>query len=231
MNILLFVELFILRKILRECVMSVTYTSGGEMSLEKAVPESSREDILKKCFDCLTESGLEQTTIRTLCEATGLTASSLYYRFNDKDDIVFEAAFYGLETITKELFWLAVQNVDNFEELFQSFLAQLELLKMKIKLIYQVAASPKYGERFRAKATTLTSIYDKYTVMLSKHLHCSDIGLRPYVNLFIAVVREYVVWDNKAHVQEELQFIYDKAVEFCGGEIGKENNQDKQLFK
>ena len=187
------------------------------MSLEKAVPESSREDLLKKCFDCLTESGLEQTTIRTLCEATGLTASSLYYRFNDKDDIVFEAAFYGLETITKEL--------------FQSFWAQLELLKMKIKLIYQVAASPKYGERFRAKATTLTSIYDKYTVMLSKHLHCSDIGLRPYVNLFIAVVREYVVWDNKAHVQEELQFIYDKAVEFCGGEIVKENNQDKQLFK
>lgn len=74
------------------------------MGFEKVERESCKEKILRECFDCMAELGLEQITIRALCEATGLTASSLYYRFNDKDEIVFEAAFWGLETITKELF-------------------------------------------------------------------------------------------------------------------------------
>lgn len=141
------------------------------MGFKKVEIENCKEEILRECFDCLAECGLERITDRALREATGLTASSLYYRFNDKDEIVFEATFWGLETITKELFWQAIQSVDSFDNLFRLFLSQLELFKAKLKLIYQVAASPRYGERFRMRATALGG----YTINIP--LCCQSISI------------------------------------------------------
>ena len=40
-----------------------------------------RNEVLKKCFDCLVSNGLENTSIRSFSTASGLNSSSLYYYF------------------------------------------------------------------------------------------------------------------------------------------------------
>ena len=93
------------------------------------------EQVLKKCFNCLVSYGLERTSMRDFCEATGLSTSSLYYRFENKDEIVIESAYLGLTNITKELFWVATVKIQNYTELFESILANVELRKARIRLI------------------------------------------------------------------------------------------------
>jgi AcrR family transcriptional regulator len=55
---------------------------------EKTVGATTRAEILKVALDLFTEKGFEGTSIRDIADALGMTKSSLYYHFVNKDDIV-----------------------------------------------------------------------------------------------------------------------------------------------
>ena len=65
--------------------------------------EIQKDIVLKKCFDCLVETGIEGATIRDFSRVTGMTTSSLYYWFNDKDEIVLDATEFGIRMIVDSL--------------------------------------------------------------------------------------------------------------------------------
>ena len=176
---------------------------------------NANETTLKIIFGCLVRNGVENTTMRTICNATCLTASSLYYRFKDKDEIILEASCYGLNSVTKELFWVVAEKINNFQELLIAFLKNVDARKQSIKLIYQVLSSPKYGEKFRKMTHSTPMIIYKYTGMLSEKLKCSPEELMPYVGLTIAVIREYAIWENRESTKQMLKFIYDKCLTDC----------------
>lgn len=176
---------------------------------------SANETTLKIIFGCLVRNGVENTTMRTMCNATGLTASSLYYRFKDKDEIILEASYYGLNAVTKELFWVAAEKINNFQELFIAFLKNVDARKQSIRLIYQVLGSPKYGEKFKRMTHSGPRIVYKYSRMLSEKLNCSPEELIPYIELTIAVIREYAIWENTESTKKKLKFIYDKCLADC----------------
>lgn len=177
--------------------------------------DGQRSAALKNCFDCMARLGLERTSMRDFLEAANMSASSFYYRFKNKDEVVMEAAYLGLLQTTKELFWVAATKVTSYPELFDAILSNVEMRKENLRLIYQIAASPRYGAAFRDKVAHISAIYDMYTELISKHLNCSAETLKPYVNLFIATIREYVVWENRSLLEEELNFIYNEVVANC----------------
>ena len=80
-----------------------------------------RNEVLKKCFDCLVSNGLENTSIRSFSVASGLNSSSLYYWFHNKDEIVLEATLYGLKTIIDDLFAQAYGYLNDLDTLFTHF--------------------------------------------------------------------------------------------------------------
>ena len=188
--------------------------------------------ILKKCFDCLSRCGLEQTTVRKLCEATKLSASSLYYRFSDKDQIVVEATLWGLKHITSNLFLEAIRTVGDFDTMLSVLLNSVNEQKFKIKLAYQVMASPKYGKQFRDMALEASNPYDEYLVALSNQFGCSIEEISPYIDLSIAAIREYVIWEDSLLLQKELLFIRSKLIEDCEKKRDRENGDDnlKELY-
>ena len=55
---------------------------------EKTAGSITRDEILKVSLDLFTEKGFEGTSIRDIADALGMTKSSLYYHFVNKDDIV-----------------------------------------------------------------------------------------------------------------------------------------------
>lgn len=175
-----------------------------------------QEIILKNCFDCLVELGLERTTVRDFCRATGLKASSIYYRFSNKSEIVIEAATWGLKNIVRSMCWSAFRKTDDFEELFDGLFEEIETSKKQLKIIYQVIGSPQYGDSLRRRAKGLDVLYLKFTTELAKKFECDSAELLPYVRLFVSVVREYALWDDKELIETNLRFIYSRALRLRG---------------
>lgn len=55
---------------------------------DKSAGATTRDEILKVALDLFTRKGFEGTSIRDIADALGMTKSSLYYHFVNKDDIV-----------------------------------------------------------------------------------------------------------------------------------------------
>lgn len=175
-----------------------------------------QEVILKNCFDCLVEMGLEHVTIRNLSQATGLKTSSLYYRFSDKEEIVLEATAWGYRDVIRSVCWAVVQKIGDFKELFDGLFNEIDKYKKQLKFIYQVAGSPRYGDLLRQRAKGLDSLYATFTEKIAAGFGCDQAEMSPYVRLFVSVVREYVLWDDKELVEKNLQFIYIEALRLRG---------------
>lgn len=178
------------------------------------------DSYFKLFFDSMVSNGIEKTSMRNFSDASGLSISSIYYRFQDKDELVIETAYWGLEVIVKEIFWIAVLKIQSHDELLQAVFDNIDLRKKKLRLIYQLATSPQYGERFLEKAYHISEIYDAYIEMMAKRLNCAPNEVEPYIRLFISAIREYIVWGDRTLADQQFTFIYDELnnkFNFSGG--------------
>lgn len=179
----------------------------------EAYPEAEKNRLLAKLFPFLVKSGLENVSIREVCRGTGIAQGTLYYWFNDKTTIVVEAAKWGLRKTTDEIFDYVFANINDLRSFFDNCLDEFVKYKAKLCFIYQMAASPVYGEKIKSAGNDFDFMYDKYTKELSRRLGCDEETLKPLEYLFISAVLNYVLWDKEENVQMQLNFIYDIALE------------------
>lgn len=132
-----------------------------------------RNEVLKKCFDCLVSNGLENTSIRSFSTASGLNSSSLYYWFHNKDEIVLAATLHGLKTIIDDLFTQAYGYLNDLDTLFAHFPRVIATYTDHLRLVYQVLVSPQYGAQLKAATAELSSAYDSYGKVLADRLNCN----------------------------------------------------------
>lgn len=168
-----------------------------------------KKEILGKCFGYLTQKGLENASIKNLCEETGISSGSIYYWFKDKDETILDSAEYGLTVVTNELFNYVFSHIDDVGKVLKSFPEKLMEYKKELRFIYQITTSNQYGERMRLIADKLDSVYIAYAEKLSKTLNCDFEKLLPLVYLFISATLDYVVWEDKTKMEEELHAIHE----------------------
>ena len=178
-----------------------------------AYQTTDKSEFSARIFPYLVERGLENITIREVCRGTGIVQGTLYYWFKDKTGIVCEAAQYGLKTVTDEIFEYVFASLNDLKGFFANCLDEISKYKKELRFIYQLAASPVYGEKIRKTGKDFNFIYDKYTHRLSLLLDCDEQTLKPLVYLFISAVLDYVIWDEKEKSQLELNFIYSALPE------------------
>lgn len=178
-----------------------------------AYQTTDKSELSARIFPYLVERGLENITIREVCRGTGIVQGTLYYWFKDKTGIVCEAAQYGLKTVTDEIFEYVFASLNDLKGFFANCLDEISKYKKELRFIYQLAASPVYGEKIRKTGKDFNFIYDKYTHRLSLLLDCDEQTLKPLVYLFISAVLDYVIWDEKEKSQLELNFIYSDLPE------------------
>ena len=174
---------------------------------------TDKSELSEKVFPYLVKRGLENISIRELCKGTGIVQGTLYYWFKTKTNIVCETTEWGLKKVTDEIFEYVFESLDDLRGFFSNCLDEISKYKKELRFIYQLAASPVYGEKMRADGKELNFIYDKYTRKLSARLNCDEQLLKPLVYLFISAVLDYVIWDEKEKSQLELNFIYSALPE------------------
>ncbi len=179
---------------------------------KKTAVEKSESELLSDCFRCLVEMGLEKATTRSFYQATGLGMSSFYWRFSGKDEVILEATYQGLRDITVSLFHIAVRNLDSLEQLLDRFFEAADGYIKDIRLIYQVASSPAYGDALRERAKGMNSYYREISKLIAKKIHRSADSLFPYVTMFVATIREYVIWEDEAVTGNNIRRIYEDAM-------------------
>ena len=178
-----------------------------------AYQTTDKNELSERIFPYLVKLGLENVSIRELCKGTGIVQGTLYYWFKDKTNIVCEATEWGLKRVTDEIFEYVFESLDDLRGFFSNCLDRVSIYKKELCFIYQLAASPVYGEKIRADGKELNFIYDKYIRRLSERLNCDEPTLRPLVYLFISAVLNYVIWDEREKVQTQLEFIYSALPE------------------
>ena len=167
-----------------------------------------RNEVLKKCFDCLVSNGLENTSIRSFSTASGLNSSSLYYWFHNKDEIVLAATLHGLKTIIDDLFTQAYGYLNDLDTLFAHFPRVIATYTDHLRLVYQVLVSPQYGAQLKAATAELSSAYDSYGKVLADRLNCNYDTLCPFVHLFISVATNYVLLGDEVEAIKQYKELH-----------------------
>lgn len=166
------------------------------------------KEVLDKVFSFLVRQGLENASIREICKGTGIAQGSLYYWFDDKTTIICEATEYGLKKITDKIFEYVFSSIDDLPNFFATCLDGISQYKEELRFIYQMVASPKYGDKLREDGKYFKLMYDKYAIKLAEHLNYDIQKVKPIVYLLVSSILDYAVWDDKENSQQEIDFIY-----------------------
>ena len=169
--------------------------------------EIKKEVVLSKCFGCLMEKGIEATTIKDFSEATGMATSSIYYWFEDKDEIVFDATNYCINYVVDNIFTYSMQHLNNIPTFFNEFPDFVQDYKSPLKTIIQITTSKKYGEKIKETFSYTENLYDKCAERISSLLNAEYSKVRILVDLFVSTMIDYVIWDEKEKFVNELAFI------------------------
>lgn len=177
--------------------------------MRSAIYQVDEEEIMDRIFSFIVKHGLENITIREMCKGTGIALGSIYYWFNGKEELICEVTEYGLQKVVNGIFDYVYKNAYNLEVLFDNCLSEIGKYKDDIRFIYQMTASPGYGNKVRENSRECKYVYDKYTDKLAEIYECDAQELKPLVYLFVSVVLDYIIWDNEEKSKLQLNFIYN----------------------
>ena len=172
---------------------------------------SEKEDfqkdyILERCFNCMVEMGVENISIRKFSNVTGMTASSLYYWFKDKDEIVIKSTEYGMRKIVDSLLDIAHKtfDLDTFCDKFPEYAKEHSA---PLRLIFQITTSPKYSKAIVPLSEGVTKRCDNLATELSNNLHIPYDELRAILDLFTSALVDCIIWEEWDKFKREIEWM------------------------
>lgn len=171
-----------------------------------------RQAIIATTWDYLLKTGLGNASVGDLCRDTKLAQSSLYYWFENKDDIWIAAGKYGLSKVVDALMDFTLNHTDNVREYFDTLLDEVEKYKYDLRLALQITTSPVFGERMRDKAKDFRLWYERYEEKLITIFNCSHQNVETFIYSIIAYVIDYAIWDDRDKTQMLLENLYDRVI-------------------
>lgn len=167
------------------------------------------KEFLEPSFKYLVDNGLENTSVRDLCKAMGISYGSMYYWFDGKEDIFISVVKYGISKVTDSLFRVAFERMHDPKLFFDTFLDDVKKFSPEFRLVFQFATSPEYGDTIREKAEEFKDTYAKYIVKLAEMTGCTPQEMAPIIYMLISVVVDFVVWDDIEASSMQMKFLYN----------------------
>lgn len=172
-----------------------------------------RKAIIITTWGYLLRTGLANASIRDLCREARIAQSSLYYWFENKDDIWISAGKYGLSKVVDALFTFTLKHTDDVRKYFDTLLDEVEKYKYELRLAIQITTSPVFGERMRDKSKDFRLLYEKYAEKIMEIFECTHDQAEVFIYSIIAYVIDYAIWDDGEKTQMQLENLYTRIME------------------
>lgn len=179
--------------------------------MDRAVVSEKRKEIVSITWEYLLRVGLSNASIGELCREAKLAQSSLYYWFENKDDIWISAGKYGISKVVDALFEFTLNHTDNIREYFDTLLSEVEKYKYELRLAIQITTSPIFGERMRDKSKDFRLLYEKYAEKIIDVFGCTHLQAEVFIYSIIALVIDYAIWDDGEKTQMLLENLYERV--------------------
>ena len=173
---------------------------------------SKKQAIIITVWDYLLKKGIANASIGDLCREAKLAQSSLYYWFENKDDIWISAGKYGTSNVVDKLLYFTLNHTSDIRKYFDTLLDEVEKYKYELRLALQITTSPIFGERMRNKAKDFRHWYEKYADNLIDIFGCTYEQAETFIYSIIAYVIDYVIWDDREKTQMLLENLYGGIV-------------------
>lgn len=185
-----------------------------------------KSEIIRATWEYLLKKGLSCASIGELCKEAKLSQSSLYYWFENKDDIWISAGKYGIAKVVDALLAYTSAHANDIRGYFDTLLDMTEKYKYDLRLAVQITTSPVYGERMREKAHDFHDGYAKYAEQIIGTFGCTALQAETFIYSVIAFVIDYAIWDDREKTQMLLDNLYLRVTGFIDT---KGSNQCKIL--
>jgi AcrR family transcriptional regulator len=172
---------------------------------------NKKSDIVQHTWNHLLKYGLSKSSIGELCRETGLSQSSLYHWFENKDELWISAGKYGLSKVVDALFTYTFNHTNDIDTYFKCFLDEVDKYKLELRLAVQITTSPIYGERMRERSRGFRVFYKQYADKITEVFGCTELQANVFIYSIISVVIDYVVWDDKDIAQMLLDNLHDRV--------------------
>ena len=177
-----------------------------------------RKAIIATTWDYLLKTGLGNASVGELCKETKLAQSSLYYWFENKDDIWISAGKYGLSRVVDALMDFTLNHTNDIRKYFDTLLDEVENYKYELRLAIQITTSPIFGGRMRDKAKDFRLWYDRYAEKIIKIFGCTKLQAETFIYSIIAFLIDYAIWDDRDKTQMLLENLYCRTINILSAE-------------
>lgn len=188
------------------------------MADEKGIPER-RVAFLETCFEVFCKNGLENTGLKMLAEACGVTNGSLLYYFGSKDNIVIESTAHCMAKVEDDFMARAPCSFADIER----FLREMPYITAKLhgekyRFMYQVYASPRYREHGKAFFQGVNVRYHQYAVLLSGKLGMPVDYIQGMIYVFVRACVHYALFEDEDYLKLQLGAIRTSLRAFMGAQ-------------
>ncbi len=182
---------------------------------------NKKKAIIDTTWQYLLKTGLTNASIGDLCRDARLAQSSLYYWFENKDDIWISAGKYGLSKVVDALFLFTLKYTSDIRTYFDVLLSEVEKYKYELRLAIQITTSPVFGKRMREKSKDFRKLYEKYANELISVFGCTYEQAEMFIYSIIAFVIDYAIWDDGEKTQMLLENLYVRILNILPAGEGK----------
>ena len=171
-----------------------------------------KQEIIETTWHYLLKSGLSQASVGELCRETGLSQSSLYYWFENKEDIWICAGKYGLSKVIDAILGYTFDHINRVREYFDTLLSEVGKYKEELRCVIQITLSPIYGERMRDAMKEFNFLYEDYAKQLVEVFGCTHKQAEFFIYSTLSSIVDYIVWDDGEKTQVLLENLYNRIV-------------------
>lgn len=86
-----------------QMILQTEYQADKMGTFDNKNTTTKRQIILHAAIECFSTIGLQQTSIKDICDRSGLRSGSIYYYFKSKDDIIEAAFLIGLDNVLERI--------------------------------------------------------------------------------------------------------------------------------
>ncbi len=169
-------------------------------------PERKKE-IIDVCLQTFMKNGLAYTSTKTLSKALNMHTGGIFYYFPTKDEIVIACAMEAKRRIEKDLFGVAINDIDYPEKLEKDLYDRANAMRPLMKFFVSVCSISKYDEAMRSSLEELSKRYKKYTEQFADRLCCTPADVAPYVYIVINTMLSYMLFGKDNFSSPQLDIV------------------------